>query len=222
MKFGAATFIKRFICQLQTGEPFSTRAVLFCGTRAAVDQALSRLVKKGIIRRLLPGIFMRNDPGVPSPPLAEIAKLKIESFGRKIFKASANAAIQIGIVAGAIDDTKYATDGHSTSFHYNGIRITVQGMAQRKLIHGDDNVGLVIRGLWYLGKSMVTEAVFNKAVSSLFRKDKERLRSSISLLPWWISDFLTQKRVAWQDRKVSEERLLYLVRAPRVPRLYLL
>jgi len=43
------------------GEPFTPTAFLECGTRASVDQTLSRLVKAGSIERVTRGVFVRPE-----------------------------------------------------------------------------------------------------------------------------------------------------------------
>ncbi|SRR5579883_1747937 len=201
MRFGASSYIKRSIMQLLPGEMFTTRDMLHYGNRNAVDQCLSRLVKDDILRRLIPGVFMRNDAGVPNPPMHEIIKVKIESFGRKLFTSAKNAAKKIGLVQGSVDDTEYATDGRSTTFHYSGIRITVKGLAPRKLAMGDSKIGLIIRGFWGVGKLVLTELMVSNVVASCFRDEKEQLWELIDIMPWWMSNFLTSKRIYWKDRK---------------------
>ncbi len=201
MRSSAISYTRRFIAQLDTGELFTTRDLLGFGSRAAIDQCIYRLVKSSRILRVMRGVFIRNDPGIKLPPIEAVAKVKIESFGRKFFMAPVNAARKLQIEEGNHDETIYATDGNSTAFHYNGVRITVVGLAQRKLAFGDTRVGLAIRAMWHLGESRLSEPLFCKAMHSFFRPDKEQIRKNIGILPSWIAEFFTCKSVFWRDRK---------------------
>lgn len=78
--------IRRFIYNLEDDSIFTTRDLLNSGSRCAIDQALSRLVKKKLINRLCRGVFLK--PGcliVPAPSVLEVAGIKARSFGKEIY-----------------------------------------------------------------------------------------------------------------------------------------
>jgi hypothetical protein len=52
--------VRRHIRQLSTNELFTTSEFLNYGSRNAIDQSLSRLVREGTIIRVSPGVFARN------------------------------------------------------------------------------------------------------------------------------------------------------------------
>jgi hypothetical protein len=56
-----AELIRQRIEAMPIGEPFTPTALLECGTRASVDQTLSRLVKAGSIERVTRGVFVRPE-----------------------------------------------------------------------------------------------------------------------------------------------------------------
>lgn len=56
-----AELIRERIEAMPIGEPFTPTAFLECGTRASVDQTLSRLVKAGSIERVTRGVFVRPE-----------------------------------------------------------------------------------------------------------------------------------------------------------------
>jgi hypothetical protein len=56
-----AELIRQRIEAMPIGEPFTPTAFLECGTRASVDQTLSRLVKAGAIERVTRGILVRPE-----------------------------------------------------------------------------------------------------------------------------------------------------------------
>ena len=67
-----AALIRRRIEETPTGEPFTPRALLECGTRASVDQTLSRLVKAGSIVRVKQGQAITLDVRSPFRKLATV------------------------------------------------------------------------------------------------------------------------------------------------------
>ena len=56
-----AESIRQRIEMMPLGEPFTPTAFLECGTRASIDQTLSRLVKTGMIERVTRGVFVRPE-----------------------------------------------------------------------------------------------------------------------------------------------------------------
>jgi hypothetical protein len=77
------SFIRKHIFGLPVGKIFTTRDCLTFGRRGAIDQALSYLVKRGVIRRLARGVFVRDPLENMIFTNAEIAKAKAEAFGRR-------------------------------------------------------------------------------------------------------------------------------------------
>ncbi|MFY0104189.1 hypothetical protein ABTP95_20360, partial [Acinetobacter baumannii] len=75
--------IRRLISSIQLGELFTTRNCLSFGSRGSVDQSLYSLVKSGTIVRVVRGVFMR--PGSDMPTALQLAKIKAESFGKRIY-----------------------------------------------------------------------------------------------------------------------------------------
>ncbi len=56
-----AAQIRKHIAELPVGALFTPAILLACGTRATVDQTLSRLVRAGTIQRIARGIFVRPE-----------------------------------------------------------------------------------------------------------------------------------------------------------------
>src|SRR6202047_4993985 len=52
--------IRNRISEIGVGEPFTSTQLKALGTRASVDQTLSRLVKQGEITRISRGVFVRS------------------------------------------------------------------------------------------------------------------------------------------------------------------
>jgi hypothetical protein len=190
------SLIKRFICKCPLGKPFTTREVLLFGSRAAVDQALSRLVKMGYIVRLARGVFVKPDYGKPPISAARVARTKAEAFGKKIAVWGRDAAWKLGLL-GQTPPTKaftFAVNGSSSSFKYRGGTIYLRKTGARKMRLQDSKAGMALRGLWYLGQESVGDAQVQKATASCLWGDCQEIRLSLSWLPAWLSHFF----VKWQ------------------------
>ncbi len=182
--------IRKFIFKLPKGIIFSTRELLNFGTRAAVDQCLCRLVKRGDIRRLAWGLFMRNDLTVPMPSLRDIAIEKAKAFGRQIIVDGTEAARLLGLVASDNQKIVYATNGRSSSFQINNIRVYFRGVSARKMVLGETAVGLAIRALWQLGKEVCQPKDIDRATIKFNRLERQQFRQSGHLMPFWMTNLL--------------------------------
>jgi Family of unknown function (DUF6088) len=182
--------IRQFIFNLPEEVIFSTRDLLNFGTRAAVDQCLCRLVKRGDIRRLAWGLFMRNDFQVPLPSAFVVATEKAKAFGRQILTDGAEAAKLLGLMATCNQQIAYATNGRSSSFKYDDVRIYFRGVSARKVSLGDSPVGLAIRAAWNVGKEVCQFKDIEKAITNLNLPEHQQFEQSRHLMPFWMTNLL--------------------------------
>ncbi len=88
---------------------FTTGQLLCCGTRSAVDTALCRLAKNGVIERLAAGVYRYVSSVIENPSAFEIAKIKAERFGKRIAEYARSDF--------ASESLTFNTDGCSSSFN---------------------------------------------------------------------------------------------------------
>jgi hypothetical protein len=188
----ATTFIRKFVFGLKDGETFSTRDCLNFGFRSAVDHALARLVKKGIIRRLARGLFARDPDYLRSYSYSDIAKLKAEAFGRKIAPHPSSISSQLGlqeqIPFSARTDFLFSTSGPTTKFRVGDKTIHLIHACPRKLRLATSKAGQTLRALWHRGKNNLDRDTFVKAFQFFFREDRADLRMNMRWLPAWLSN----------------------------------
>jgi hypothetical protein len=86
----------------QKGWVFSPKDFLDIGTRAAIDQVMSRLTKSGFIRKIARGIYdyPKTNPaiGALSPNIDDLAKIVANKTGDRIFHSGAMATNLLGSV----------------------------------------------------------------------------------------------------------------------------
>jgi hypothetical protein len=164
---------------------FATRDLLKYGTRGAVDQCLHQMVKRGFIKRLARGVFIRDDSENPS--IEEIAHTKAAAFGRKIFEHPADVLKGLKILrAEGLDDRTFAISGHTSRFMTVHGPVHMRGVAPRKAILSDTKAGQRVHALWHFGDNHFTSRAAYIAFRNFQRKEKEDLRSTSSLMPAWL------------------------------------
>ena len=172
------------------GAVFVPADFLDLGSRAAVDQALSRLARAGTIRRVTRGVydFPKHHPrlGLLSPALDRVAAAIARSTGSKIQVAGAQAANSLGVSTQIPARLVYLTDGLTRTVRVGNQAIHFRHAAPRKLAAAGTTAGAVIQALLYLGRSGVTLRVVQSIRSALNDDDRTALRRNATRVPAWV------------------------------------
>jgi len=111
------------------GWVFTPRQFAHLGTRAAVDQVLSRLQRTGQIRRLARGVyeFPKVHPkiGVLSPSPEAVAKAMAERTGSRISVSGAKAANLLGLSTQVPMQNVFWTEGPSRTVRIGNRTVTL-------------------------------------------------------------------------------------------------
>jgi len=135
-----ADLIRKHIADLSPEALFTTRDLLCYGTRSGVDNAVSSMVKSGEIIRVARGVFA--SPARKKPvTVFEVATVKAQSFGRKIFTHAANIAAKLGLLSESGSEYYFATDGRTSSFRFGSTVIHFKGTSLKRMVLGDSPVG---------------------------------------------------------------------------------
>ncbi len=173
------------INRIQKGVLFSTRQFLSLGSRGAVDQTLYNLVKAKVIMRVARGVFLRAGSRMPSA--YEVAKVKAESFGKRIFTHGADTAHFLGFPVKNNQTPTFASTGRTTSFRFGDVVIRLIGTCLRKL-HGEETLlGKVIRALWHIGKTDCTPDLVTQTYPA-WSSVCGQLEIAAPFLPGWMNN----------------------------------
>lgn len=187
-----AELIRQRINAMRAGEPFTPAAFLGYGTRALVDQTLSRLVKSGYIERVVRGVFVRPENsrfvGKVMPEPDKVAETIAKTTGAIIQVHGAEAARQLGLTTQVPTQVVFATSGPSRRVRMGRMEIRLQHVCQRKLALAGRPAGLALAALWCLGKNEVTAATVKKIRRKLPAAEFEVLKSAKTSMPTWMSD----------------------------------
>jgi hypothetical protein len=160
------------------------------GTRAAVDQALSRLARQGILRRVSRGVYGYPERsrllGELSPRPEEVAKALARRGAQKLQPSGAFAANLLGLSEQVPARMEYLTDGPSRRVLVRKLAVVLKQTTPRQLATAGRVSGTVAQALRFLRRSQVDEKVIATLRSRLSPEDKRQLTRDIPLVPAWI------------------------------------
>jgi hypothetical protein len=191
---GISGDILRFARSLGRGNPFSTCEVLHLGKRAAVDQALSRMVRAGTLMRVRKGMYVlprwSKLFGEALPPtvgsmMKAIARVTGESFGDT--GESALSALRLTTQNQA--HIVYVTSGRSRTLRFDvGPDVHLKHVSAKTGRLLGSRTGTAIAALLHLGKNGVTPDVIGNIKKSLSSEEFKNLINNRGKMPGWLLD----------------------------------
>ena len=188
-----------FIAQsLAEGELLLPKEFLHLGTRAAIDQSLTRLTKEGHLLRVGRGMYARPVPGRfgVRPPSAESVVQAIEaSSGELVVASGAAEANALGLTTQVPSREIYLTSGPTRQLHLGKRKVELKHGTRGQMLMGKRPAGKAIRALLWLGQKQAPVAL-QTLRSSLEAQEWEAMRSAISVLPSWMARAISEASVA--------------------------
>jgi predicted transcriptional regulator of viral defense system len=188
--------ILRRIRAKHRGSVFTPRQFAHLGTRAAVDQALSRLQRSGRIRRLTQGVyeFPKIHPriGVLSPSPEGVAKAMAERTGSRITISGAKAANLLGLSTQVPMQNVFWTEGPSRTIRIGNQTVSLKHVAPSKMIGAGTEAGIVIQAVRSLGEKGVHEIPVHTLAKRLPGPVKRAVKRLTSTAPAWSQPVLNQ------------------------------
>ncbi len=156
-------------------------------TRSAVDQALSRLHRKGTVRRVLRGIYdyPRRSKALDmqaSPDVDQVAHAVARRLGWQIQATGAWAENLIGLSTQVPAIVEYLTSGRAMTFEVDGTEVEFRPVAHRDLEPG--KYGLIIQALKSLGKAHIDEHIIRYLQKMLSSSDCRKLLKRKQTTGW--------------------------------------
>jgi hypothetical protein len=172
------------------GWVFTPRDFLDVGSRAAVDQVLSRLVKQGMVRRLDRGIYdypkQSTLLGTLSPNPDNIARAM--AAGDDVFPSGAMAANMLGLSTQVPAKPSYLTNATTRTRRVAGQTIQLKRARVALLDNIPDHANLALQALSYLGKHNVDDKIIRRCARVLTDKDMTGLHQAMGRIPSWMAD----------------------------------
>lgn len=174
---------------LPEGMPISARDFLHLGTRAAVDQVLSRSARKGKLLRIGRGLYVfpvESRWGLIFPPVSKIIAGLALRKGEVIVPHAARAANALGLTTQVPAQLIYLTSGPNRKLRMKALVLEFRHAPEWQLLFPGRITGDVLRILAWSGEGMAGD-VLQKLRPKLTQADIQDLASVRPQLPTWMA-----------------------------------
>jgi hypothetical protein len=176
------------------GYVFTPKDCLDLGTRASIDQALSRLAKSGDVRRLRRGLYdyPRRNPsiGAVSPTPHSVAQAVARQTRSRVQMDGAQAANALGLSTQVPARPTFLTDGPTRRVQIGNTSIVLKHASPRRLVAPGTRAGIVVQALRFMGREGLSPAV-TQLSATLTTSDRCELARHISDVPDWMRPVLS-------------------------------
>ncbi len=163
------------------------------GTRANVDQALTRLARRGELLRVGRGMYtrpVRSRFGVRPPSSRAITKAISERTGETIVSSGAVAANALGLSTQVPMREMFLTSGPSRTLKLGRREIEMRHVPQWQVKEGV--AGAAVRALLSLGEEHSAETL-GRLWPKLSENEKRQLKESRSASPAWLATVISEQ-----------------------------
>lgn len=171
------------------GVPLMTKALLHLGSRAAVDQALSRLAVNGRLLRVGRGLYVKPEKtrfGSRPPSTANVMRGIEERQGETVVPHGAAEANSLGLTTQVPVREIFLTSGRTRNLSIGGREVELRHAPAWQLILAHRVAGAAVRALSWAGPERAREIVISLK-ARLSPGDVRELLAARSRLPTWIA-----------------------------------
>ena len=165
-------------------------ALLHLGSRAAVDQALSRLARKGELMRVCQGVYVwpvQTRFG-PRPPAVEKVLASLSAlWAETIVPCGGTAANALGLTTQVPVRSVYLTSGPNRQLKLGGLAVALRHAPRWQLVAPHRPAGDAVRALAWLGPEEVEENL-ETLEHKLSPEDIEELAATRAVMPAWLAE----------------------------------
>ena len=165
-------------------------ALLHLGGRAAVDQALSRLARKGELMRIYQGVYVRpvQTRFGPRPPALKIVLASLSAlWGETIVPCGGMAANALGLTTQVPIRSVYLTSGPNRKLRLGELVVELRHAPRWQMTAPHRPAGEAVRALAWLGPKEVV-AGLGAIGRKLSAEDIRELAASRAVMPAWMAE----------------------------------
>jgi hypothetical protein len=181
--------VLKHAAEVPEGTPLMAKGLLHLGNRAAVDQVLSRLVRRGTLLRVGRGIYARpikSRFGTRAPTTASMVEGLAAQQGETIVAHGAAAANALGLTTQVPIREVYLTSGRSRHLNLGQQAVELRHAPAWQLVFPGRGAGEVVRALAWLGPERAGRAV-RKLKLKLSPAELREIASARSRMPTWMA-----------------------------------
>ena len=176
------------------GALLTAKGLLHLGQRAAVDQALSRLARRGKLLRAGRGLYVRpveSRFGARAPTTEKVVAGLAELRGETVASHGAAAANALGLTSQVPVRSVYLTSGPSRTLRLGRQSVEMRHAPAWQLVLAGRPAGEILRALAWLGPSKAVGALVTLR-RTLPASDLQALAKAAPLLPTWLAQQVSQ------------------------------
>jgi hypothetical protein len=180
---------------LPEGGILSPKEFLHLGSRSAVDQAFSRLVKAGKLLRVARGTYaapVSSRFGSRAPAPEKVVKALAEQSGEIVVPHGASAANVLRLTQQVPIREVYLTSGRSRKLKLGRSEVLVKHAPRWMLALGARPAGAAVRALAWIGPTHAGESLASLR-RTLPRSEWQALASVRATLPGWMAQAIGEE-----------------------------
>lgn len=174
---------------LPEGGVLSPKEFLHLGSRAAVDQAFSRLTKAGDLLRVARGAYsapVSSRFGARPPAPAKVVRALAKQSGETAVPHGASAANTLGLTQQVPIREVYLTSGRTRRLKLGRSEVLVKHAPRWMLALGERPAGAAVRALAWIGPAHAEESL-TLLRRTLPRTEWQALTAARATLPGWMA-----------------------------------
>ena len=182
---------------LPEGGVLSPKEFLHLGSRAAVDQALSRLTKEGKLLRVGRGTYVTpvsSRFGTRAPAPEKVVESLAAQSGETVTPHGAMAANALGLTQQVPIREIYLTSGRTRKLKLGRSEVLVKHVPRWMLALGTGPAGAAVRALAWMGPAHVSESLVTLH-RTLPNSEWRALTASRAALPSWMARAIGEEAV---------------------------
>lgn len=175
---------------LPEGAPICPGGLLHMGNRAAIDQALSRLTRRGQLLRVCRGVYMQpieTEFGVRAPSVEKVIRALSALWGETIVPSGGAAANVLRLTTQVPIQPVYLTSGPTRTLRLFAQVIRLRHAPRWQLVAPGRPAGLAVRAMAFLGPNEIENGL-GAIRQSLTQGDLDELAATRAILPSWLAE----------------------------------
>jgi len=181
--------VLRYAEEQPEGAPVLAKGLLHLGSRAAVDQTLSRLVRRGALLRAGRGVYVlpvESRFGSRAPSVEKTITALAAARGERIANSGAMAANVLGLTGQVPVRHVFLTSGPSRTLTLGRERVELRHAPPWQLALAGRRAGEAVRALAWLGRDRAGEAT-GLMRERLSDEERRELGSVSAQMPGWLA-----------------------------------
>lgn len=165
------------------------------GSASAIRVAVHRLVQKGVLHRIIAGLFVK--PQISKllnkeilPTLDDIAQAIARKDKARIIPTGSFAMYKLGLTTQVPLNVVYLTDAKARKIKVGNGSIRFKKTTPKKLAMKTGVSKLAILAMGEIGNGNLTNNEMNKILDLLKKEDIEVLKHNLRLAPQWIAELI--------------------------------